>query len=80
MKTEIVSLQGMEYLHSVDIKYHGHLSSSKCVVDNRWMLKITDYGLREFRALRGDSNSLPRGHNYQMDYSSMLQFSDDCLC
>jgi len=39
----------MIYLHDSPINCHGHLKSSNCVVDSRWVLKITDYGLREFR-------------------------------
>ncbi|XP_056020253.1 atrial natriuretic peptide receptor 2-like [Ostrea edulis] len=35
---------GMEYLHSHGI-IHGRLNSSNCVVDDRWSVKITDYGL-----------------------------------
>lgn len=36
-------------MHESEVKYHGHLKSSNCVVDSRWQLKITDYGLREFQ-------------------------------
>ncbi|XP_068673835.1 atrial natriuretic peptide receptor 1-like isoform X3 [Montipora foliosa] len=43
-------IKGMAYLHSTDIKSHGSLKSSNCVVDGRWVLKITDYGLNQFRA------------------------------
>ncbi|KAH3772974.1 hypothetical protein DPMN_174322 [Dreissena polymorpha] len=34
----------MVYLHNSAIKVHGHLSSSNCVIDSRFSLKITDYG------------------------------------
>lgn len=37
----------MRYLHSCYC-VHGSLSSRNCVIDARWVLKITDYGLREF--------------------------------
>lgn len=40
----------MAYLHSTDIKSHGSLKSSNCVVDGRWVLKITDYGLTKFKS------------------------------
>lgn len=40
----------MAYMHSTDLKSHGNLKSSNCLVDSRWVLKITDYGLPSFRA------------------------------
>ena len=39
----------MTYLHDSVIKSHGRLKSSNLVVDSRWVLKITDYGLWEFK-------------------------------
>ena len=35
----------MDYLHNSVIRYHGNLKSSNCVVDSRFVLKITDFGL-----------------------------------
>jgi len=42
--------QGMSYLHGSDIKSHGNLKSSNCVVDSRFVLKLTDFGLPMLRA------------------------------
>ena len=39
----------MIFLHGSDIGSHGRLRSSNCVVDSRWVLKITDYGLTHFK-------------------------------
>ncbi|CAH1269783.1 NPR2 [Branchiostoma lanceolatum] len=40
--TDIV--KGMDFLHRSALVSHGNLKSSNCVIDSRWMLKITDYG------------------------------------
>ena len=37
-------MQGMEFLHKSSLKSHGNLKSSNCVIDSRWVLKLTDYG------------------------------------
>nr|XP_018918058.1 PREDICTED: atrial natriuretic peptide receptor 1 isoform X2 [Bemisia tabaci] len=47
-------VKGMSYLHASEIKSHGGLKSSNCVVDSRFVLKIADFGLRSLRA--SDSN------------------------
>lgn len=39
----------MLFLHNGAICSHGNLKSSNCVVDGRFVLKITDYGLESFR-------------------------------
>lgn len=40
----------MSFLHGSAIHSHGNLKSTNCVVDSRFVLKITDYGLASFRA------------------------------
>uniref|UniRef100_A0A673HRD4 Guanylate cyclase n=1 Tax=Sinocyclocheilus rhinocerous TaxID=307959 RepID=A0A673HRD4_9TELE len=42
-------MSGMAFLHNSVIVSHGNLKSSNCVVDSRFVLKITDYGLESFR-------------------------------
>lgn len=39
----------MHYLHSTDLHSHGALKSANCVVDSRFVLKITDFGLHALR-------------------------------
>lgn len=41
-------VRGMRYLHSSPIKVHGSLTSRNCVIDARWVLKITDYCMPSF--------------------------------
>lgn len=42
----VISHQGMKYLHNRDI-IHGRLKSRNCVVDGRFVLKVTDYGFND---------------------------------
>lgn len=62
-------LQGMLFLHNSVIFSHGKLKSSNCVVDNRFVLKITDYGLSSFRS---ESDAASDAHAY---YARELQLS-----
>lgn len=39
----------MSYLHSSEVRSHGNLKSSNCVVDSRFVLKITDFGIHRLR-------------------------------
>lgn len=49
-------VKGMSYLHSSDVRSHGSLKSSNCVVDSRFVLKITDFGLHIVRACAEDAD------------------------
>ena len=42
-------LKGLGYLHMTALMYHGNLKSSNCVVDSRFVLKLTDFGLLAVR-------------------------------
>ncbi|XP_044266465.1 retinal guanylyl cyclase 2 isoform X2 [Tribolium madens] len=46
-------VRGMKYLHSTPIRVHGYLTSRNCVIDARWVLKVTDYGLPAFYEAQG---------------------------
>lgn len=46
----ILCYQGMEYLHFIPIGSHGRLKPSNCVIDSRWVLKVTDFGLTKIRS------------------------------
>eukprot|EP00058_Branchiostoma_floridae_P027008 XP_002612499.1 hypothetical protein BRAFLDRAFT_75379 [Branchiostoma floridae] len=67
--TDIV--KGMDFLHRSALVSHGDLKSSNCVIDSRWMLKITDYGeMSAGSAVRARA----RG-----EYAGMkIQASEDC--
>uniref|UniRef100_A0A7N6BKN6 Guanylate cyclase n=1 Tax=Anabas testudineus TaxID=64144 RepID=A0A7N6BKN6_ANATE len=50
-------VKGMNYLHNSYFGCHGNLKSSNCVVDSRFVLKITDYGLASFRSSSENDDS-----------------------
>ena len=42
-------LKGLSYLHNAAMMCHGNMKSSNCVVDSRFVLKLTDFGLLAVR-------------------------------
>lgn len=40
---------GLNYIHSSPIGLHGHLTTGHCLIDSRWILKISSFGLNEFK-------------------------------
>ena len=57
-------VKGLSFIHSSDISLHGNLKSSNCVVDSRFVLKLTDFGLLELR------NNKEREDNEEEDQKS----------
>jgi len=45
----------MEYIHKSQLKFHGRLKSSNCVLDSRLVVKITDFGLGHLRRITYNS-------------------------
>lgn len=49
--------KGLGYLHNKKV-VHGRLTSSNCLVDQHWNLKLTDYSISEVYSRRIKRNSL----------------------
>uniref|UniRef100_K1QIT2 Guanylate cyclase n=1 Tax=Magallana gigas TaxID=29159 RepID=K1QIT2_MAGGI len=50
-------IQAMEYLHSSNIRFHGSLHSRSCVIDSRFVLKVTNFGLQSLKDFNIDFHS-----------------------
>ncbi|KAJ8956891.1 hypothetical protein NQ318_014308 [Aromia moschata] len=77
-------LSGMKYLHSTPIRVHGYLTSRNCVIDARWVLKVTDYGLPAFFEAQGIQppaktarGSLREFHRYRRKTVGYIVFLSD---
>ncbi|XP_038109583.1 guanylate cyclase 32E isoform X3 [Culex quinquefasciatus] len=42
-------LRGMIYLHDSPLRFHGTLRTSNCLIDSRWVVKLSDFGLYAFK-------------------------------
>ncbi|KAF1653215.1 Heat-stable enterotoxin receptor, partial [Eudyptes chrysocome] len=56
--------KGMSYLHSSKTEVHGRLKSTNCVVDNRMVVKITDFGCNSILPPRKDLWTAPEHLRY----------------
>ncbi|EDW97393.2 atrial natriuretic peptide receptor 1 isoform X2 [Drosophila yakuba] len=72
-------VRGMQFLHSSDIRSHGNLKSSNCVVDSRFVLKITDFGLHTLRRTRFDLESDGGNCNSHAYWSKLLWTAPELL-
>ena len=43
-------LKGLRFLHASPIGWHGNLRSTNCLIDDRWQVKLSEYGIRFLRA------------------------------
>ena len=57
-------VKGMHYLHASVVRTHGRLKTSNCVVDSRFVLKVTDFGLAELHAMEEEKEEDIESHAF----------------
>nr|XP_039271928.1 retinal guanylyl cyclase 1-like [Styela clava] len=65
--------KGMKYIHGSSLKCHGKLKSSNCLVDSRFVLKITDYGVNNIH------NSLVKTQQKEEEPAELLWTAPELL-
>ena len=55
----------MTYLHDSPLRVHGSLCTSNCLIDSRWVLKLSDFGLYAFK--KGGNSCGGNSYNHSCD-------------
>ena len=67
----------MHFLHKSVFLSHGHLTSAACVVSNKFVVKVRDYGISEFR--KHEDLLAPKSSDVERDYSHLLWRAPELL-
>ena len=59
-------VKGMHYIHKSVINSHGNLKSSNCVIDSMFVLKVTDFGMNNFKTNDEDKDIEFKSDQYYM--------------
>nr|XP_061807359.1 guanylate cyclase 2G-like [Nerophis lumbriciformis] len=58
-------VNGMDFIHKSSLKFHGNLKTSTCMVDSRLQVKLSGFGLWEFKYGVGGNRGLPGTPKYE---------------
>jgi hypothetical protein len=67
----------MTYLHDSPLRVHGNLCTSNCLIDSRWVVKLSDFGLYAFKKGGGGSNHHNNSHHHSCDGGGKHNLSDN---
>ncbi|XP_059622692.1 guanylate cyclase 32E [Phlebotomus argentipes] len=69
-------IRGMIYLHESPLRYHGSLCTSNCLIDSRWVVKISDFGLQGFKQ---GADDIPELRNMSSKHEKLLYRAPELL-
>ncbi|MEQ2266557.1 Guanylate cyclase 2G, partial [Xenotaenia resolanae] len=58
-------VNGMDFIHNSTLKFHGNLKPSTCLVDSRLQIKLSGFGLWEFKYGGKNKLSLMENPDYE---------------
>lgn len=74
-------ISGMLYLHNSEHVFHGRLKSSNCLVDSRFCVKLTDFGLRNLKTAASngmmDNEVITTANLLNIDYDNHIDHDQD---
>lgn len=56
--------KGMDFIHKSSLRFHGNLKTSTCLVDSRLQIKLSGFGLCEFKYGTRTHINLAENTNY----------------
>ncbi|XP_064478451.1 receptor-type guanylate cyclase Gyc76C-like isoform X2 [Ornithodoros turicata] len=69
-------IKGLQYLHESDLKVHGNLKSTNCLVTSLWVVRLSDFGLHELRTANETARSIKEEYK---DFRRLLWRSPEVL-
>lgn len=66
----------MTYLHDSPLKCHGNLCTANCLIDSRWVVKLSDFGLYAFKKGGNAANGCDNGNNNNLHDNNDLYEED----